>query len=81
MNNLKVDKPDPYEFKDNFKLYTDLQHIQGHRVNKDMYDFFEANAEIVVRGGRQNGLDILSNLKKFHNYNTDRNNPSILDLF
>lgn len=44
---------------------------------KGMAGFYDKNDNIVVRGGRKNGLEILKNLKKFQNYNKDRNNPAI----
>lgn len=42
-----------------------------------MESLFDLNKNIRVKGGRKNGLDILSQIAKFKNYNKDRNMPSI----
>lgn len=42
-----------------------------------METLFNFNKSIRVKGGRKNGLEILSSLEKFHHYNKERNMPSI----
>ena len=39
--------------------------------------FYNINENIRVNGGRKRGLAILSNIKKFKNYNKERNTPAI----
>jgi deoxyribodipyrimidine photo-lyase len=45
---------------------------------KSIHNFYEENNEVWVRGGRKNALNILSKIKKFKDYNREREIPSML---
>ena len=52
-------------------------HIISFEYKKDIHNFYKSNPNIIVNGGRKNGLKILSSIKNFSSYNTDREIPSL----
>lgn len=71
LKNLKVrdvDKFNKYHFKIEPKLNDNHYHINVKDIDKYYYE----NNNINVRGGRSNGLKILSNIKKWTDYNKGR---------
>lgn len=66
----KVDKP----VKNGCKNY---KKMTGGLKKGDLKKFYEHNDELILNGGRKEGLGILRGLVKFKNYNKERNIPSI----
>jgi deoxyribodipyrimidine photo-lyase len=64
----KVDKPKNNNYKNYISKRTKI--VGEFRGNPDK--FYENNDDIVVRGGRDNGLKILGSLQKFKSYNSKR---------
>lgn len=71
MNNLKVREIDNFQ---NFIFFKSNQFKNNkfYINEKSIDNFYEINNDINVNGGRSNGLQILNNIKKFNNYQIDR---------
>jgi deoxyribodipyrimidine photo-lyase len=54
-----------------------LKRLQGGMSINQINNLYTENKNIAIRGGRSNGIQTLSNIKKFKKYNTERNIPSI----
>ena len=54
-----------------------LKTLKGGLTAQQIKKFYSENKNIAVRGGRNSGIKILSNIKKFKKYNSERNIPSI----
>jgi deoxyribodipyrimidine photo-lyase len=54
-----------------------LKTLKGGLTVQQINKFYDENKNIVVYGGRKIGIKILSSIKKFKKYNSDRNIPSI----
>ena len=67
--NKKVQLPNNYKFNENkfskIKFNFDLKYLDK---------YYHINKDILLNGGRNNGLEILQNLKKYINYSEVRNN-------
>lgn len=80
---VKIRKPD-YVIDDNFKpLPIIFKKYNINEMNKFLLKkkFYQINDKIATRGGTTNGLEILHSIKKFKNYDHDRNYPSINTTF
>jgi deoxyribodipyrimidine photo-lyase len=70
---IHIDEP----IKNNYKNYIKKSNHFDFEYDKDIHKFYEKNDDILVRGGRTFALRILKDIKKFKNYNTDREVPSL----
>lgn len=70
---LKVQSP----IDNKFSNYLTKKEKLPKEFEGKLSKFYEKNDNILVRGGRKNGLKILKNIKDHKNYNTDREIPSI----
>jgi len=71
---LKIEKLKPTINK--YTNYIKSSYKIKGEYNKNIHDFYEENKNVLVRGGRTNALKILKTIKKFKNYNTEREIPS-----
>jgi deoxyribodipyrimidine photo-lyase len=73
---IAVKKPIYLTTKDK-TCFVKKSHKISFEYTKDIHNFYQPNPNILVRGGRKNGLKILSSIKKFSSYNVDREVPSL----
>jgi deoxyribodipyrimidine photo-lyase len=73
---IPVKKPTYLTTKDK-TCFVKKTHKISFEYKKDIHHFYKPNPNIIVRGGRKNGLKILSSIKKFSSYNVDREVPSL----
>jgi len=71
LNNLEVPKTNSFK-KFKFKKYKDLEENKYYINKNELNNFYTLNKFSNIKGGRKNGLDILKNIKKFNNYNKER---------
>jgi len=70
---INIDEP----MKNSYKNYIKKSYEFDFEYKKDIHNFYTNNDDILVHGGRENAIKILKNIKKFSNYNNDREIPSI----
>jgi deoxyribodipyrimidine photo-lyase len=70
--NEEVQRPKTSKLKN----YINSKFKFKNEYTKDYHNFYEENNNISVRGGRNNALQILKNIKEFDSYNEDRDYPS-----
>jgi deoxyribodipyrimidine photo-lyase len=68
--NKKVLQPNNYKFNENKFSKINIKTIELKVLDK----YYKKNNDILLHGGRDKGLEILDNLKKFINYSEVRNN-------
>jgi deoxyribodipyrimidine photo-lyase len=68
--NKKVLQPNNYKFNENKFSKINIKIIELKVLDK----YYKKNNDILLHGGRDKGLEILDNLKKFINYSEVRNN-------
>jgi deoxyribodipyrimidine photo-lyase len=71
MKNLEVRKVDKFN-KFKFTKSKELEEIKYNINEKEIDNFYEANENINVHGGRSNGLKILKNIGNFKDYQKKR---------
>jgi deoxyribodipyrimidine photo-lyase len=55
-----------------------VTHLRKYSISmKDAHTLYTSNSNLAVRGGRTNGLRIISNIDEHKNYNRNRDTPSI----
>lgn len=62
--------------KNNFSNYVSNRYKVKHEYTKDIHDFYTKNPNLLVHGGRDNALKILSEIKEFDDYNKTRDYPT-----
>lgn len=67
---INPNKPNIYKVKG-------LKKCKNAMKINDINNLYKKNNNIAVKGGRKNGIKILNRIKKFKNYNKERNFPSI----
>ena len=72
---LKLDVNEPK--KNSYNNYVKKSYSLDFEYDKDIHKFYKKNNNILVKGGRDNALDILKDIKNYTNYNKDREIPSI----
>ena len=72
---MKLKKREPV--KNNYKNYVSKSFKIAGEYKKSIHNFYKPNDNILVRGGRNNALKILSKISDYKNYNKDREIPSI----
>jgi deoxyribodipyrimidine photo-lyase len=71
---IKIESPQ----KNSYTNYISGSHKIPSTYTKSIHDFYEEeNENIFVRGGRKNAITILKKIKKFSEYNKDREIPSL----
>jgi len=59
--------------KNNYTNYISKSHKIMHEFKGTIHKFYEYNRDIAVKGGRNEAIKILKNIKKFKKYNKERN--------
>lgn len=72
LKTLKVREIDRFR-NFNFKKNKKFENISYYIDEKIIDEFYKENNDVIVRGGRENGLKILNNITKFKDYNKNRN--------
>lgn len=72
---IKIHIAEP--IKNIYKNYIKKSYSFDFEYDKDIHKFYKKNDNILVRGGRIFALRILKDIKKFKNYNIDREVPSL----
>lgn len=71
---IKIDIEKPKSNK--YKNYVKKSYEIDGEYTEDIHKFYKENNNVLVRGGRSNGLKILKKIKDFKDYNVEREIPS-----